>query len=137
MKVYLDSSVLNRPFDDQTQALRTILQLIENQQLILISSSILDYENNKNNNVIRQDWVNQCLELAIEYQIIQPNIIERGDIIEQTGVKPIDALHLASAEQACCDVFLTCDDRLLRRYQGPIKAINPVNFILELTESPE
>jgi predicted nucleic acid-binding protein len=145
MKIYVDTSVFNRPFDDQTQprivletqALRTILQLVESEQLELVSSSVLDYENSRNANPTRQSWVRRCLELAKTYQPLQNEIIQRAKMLEGEGLKQIDALHVASAEQASCDVFLACDDRLLRRYSGPVKAMNPVNFVLEITEVPE
>lgn len=29
-----------------------------------------------------------------------------------------------------------CDDRLPRRYTGPLKILNPVSFILQLCKSP-
>ena len=56
IRVYLDTSVYNRPFDDQTQkkiALETeavlgILGMIENKEIELVNSSILDYENSRN-----------------------------------------------------------------------------------------
>ncbi|ASC72710.1 hypothetical protein XM38_036680 [Halomicronema hongdechloris C2206] len=142
MKIYVDTSVFNRPFDNQTQpriiletqALRTILQLVESEQLELISSSVLDYETSRNANPTRQSWVRRCLELAKTYQSLQNDIIQRAKMLEGKGLKQIDALHVASAEQAGCDVFLACDDRLLRRYSGPMKAMNPVNFVLEITE---
>ena len=145
MRIYVDTSVFNRPFDDQTQprviletqALRTILQLVESNQLELVSSSVLDYENSRNSNSIRQGWVRRCLELAKTYQSLQNDIIQRAKILEGEGLKQIDALHVASAEKASCDIFLACDDRLLRRYSGPLKAINPVNFVLEITEVTE
>jgi hypothetical protein len=55
MRIYLDTSVLNRPFDDQsqvkifleTQAFLLILTLIESQQIALVGSSVLDYENSR------------------------------------------------------------------------------------------
>lgn len=53
--------------------------------------------------------------------------------MEQEGLKTIDALHVACAEAAGCEYFLTCDKRLIRRYPGAMKIINPANFILELT----
>jgi predicted nucleic acid-binding protein len=145
MRIYVDTSVFNRPFDDQTQpriiletqALRTILQLVEGGQLELVSSSVLDYENSRNASPTRQTWVSQCLQLAKIHQPFRDNILQRAKILEQQGIKQVDALHVASAEQAECDVFLACDDRLLRRYQGSLKAMNPVNFILELTEVSE
>jgi predicted nucleic acid-binding protein len=145
MKIYLDTSVFNRPFDDQTQpriiletqALRTILQLIEIGEMQLVNSSVLEYENSRNTNPIRQTWVRQCLKRSKHYQKLQHGIIDRAKTLEKEGVKPVDALHVAAAEQAQCDVFLTCDDRLLRRYSGSVKAMNPVTFILEITAESE
>jgi hypothetical protein len=56
LKVYLDMSVYNRPFDDQTQpriwletlALGIILQMIEAGEIELVSSSVLRYEHSRN-----------------------------------------------------------------------------------------
>ena len=56
MKVYLDTSVYNRPFDDQTQpriwletlAFALILQMVEAESIQLITSSVLEYENSRN-----------------------------------------------------------------------------------------
>ena len=45
----------------------------------------------------------------------------------------LDALHLSCAEAAGADQFLTCDDRLLRRYSGPMTVQNSVTFITSLT----
>lgn len=56
VRVYLDTSVYNRLYDDQTQAkiyLETqavliILNLIETQKIKSVNSSVLNYENQKN-----------------------------------------------------------------------------------------
>lgn len=53
MRVYLDTSVYNRPFDDQTQAkifLETqavliILQKVEDKEIELVNSPTLENEN--------------------------------------------------------------------------------------------
>ena len=57
----------------------------------------------------------------------------RGRELETLGLKPKDALHLASAEAALCDVFLTTDDGILKKVSqfGKMKVENPVNFIME------
>ncbi|WP_416674872.1 hypothetical protein [Egbenema bharatensis] len=52
----MDTSVLNRPFDDQTQprialetqALRTVLQLVEAGEVELVNSAAIAYENSRN-----------------------------------------------------------------------------------------
>lgn len=49
--------------------------------------------------------------------------------MERIGIKPLDALHLASAEAAAADYFLTCDDRLIKRYKGSLAVLTPLDFI--------
>ena len=52
------------------------------------------------------------------------------------GFKPLDALHLASAEAANANYFCTCDDRFLRRAKtiDDLKTvvITPLELIEEL-----
>jgi hypothetical protein len=46
----------------------------------------------------------------------------------------MDALHIACAEAMDCDYFLSCDDRLLKRYKDHLLEVkNPVEFIFLLT----
>lgn len=140
MKLYLDTSALNRPFDDQsqpkisleTQAISFILQAIHNGQLELINSAALEYENSRNTNPERQAAVSHYLQLAQHIQLVDKAISQRATELENRGIKPLDALHLACAEHAGCDCFITCDKRLLNRYKSEkISTINPIDFILE------
>jgi len=52
-------------------------------------------------------------------------------------MKPLDALHLASAVEGSAAYFCTCDDRLLRRARevetGATRPVSPA----ELIEEPE
>lgn len=145
MRIYLDTSVFNRVFDDQTQAriaietqaFRMVLQLLEMEQVELVNSSVLEYEAQKNPYPERQRWVKRCLSLAKIYIPITKEIIARGKELEKDGVKSIDALHIASAEKADCSYFLACDDRLLRRYTGTVNALNPASFMLLFTGDKE
>ncbi len=62
----------------------------------------------------------------------------RADGLAKLGFKPADALHLAAAESATVDVFLTCDDRLLRRASRMrtrlrVLVANPLNWLKEIT----
>ncbi|MEY2977500.1 MAG: PIN domain-containing protein [Prochlorotrichaceae cyanobacterium] len=140
MKIYLDTSALNRPFDDQsqpkifleTQAVSLILQAIRNGKLRLVNSAALEYENNRNSNPERQATVGHYLQMASLVQLVDEMIFQRATNLESRGLKPLDALHLVCAERAGCDYFITCDKRLLNRYQSEqILAINPIHFVLE------
>ncbi len=141
MKIYVDTSVFNRPFDDQTQprigletqALQVILRLVETKVVELVGSSVLEYENSRNPFPLRRQWVERQLQLANFYQAVDDQIAERAAELVQRGLGEIDAFHVACAEVAESDYFLTCDDRLIHRYQGELRVINPVNFVLEVT----
>lgn len=141
MKVYLDTSVYNRPFDDQTQpriwletlAFAVILQMVEVGDLELVTSSVLGYENSRNPFQLRRHWVARCLRLASVYCEVDEEIRERAQELERQGIKAIDALHVACAEAAGSEYFLTCDNRLVRRYHDDkLLVLNPVDFVVRM-----
>jgi hypothetical protein len=107
--------------------------MVEVDELELVSSSVLDYENSRNPFPQRQQWVNRCLQLARFYQLVNEEIRVRAQQLETEGLGSIDALHLACAEATETGYFLSVDDRLIRRYQGELQVLNPVNFILAIT----
>jgi len=89
-------------------------------------------------NLVHHDHLYQVLPeflKRLKYsQSVTESILSRAEDLEQQGLKPIDALHLACAEAARVDCFLTCDDRVIRRYSGaPMKVLNPVDFIMAVT----
>ncbi len=137
MRVYLDTSVYNRPFDDQTQpriwletlALGVILQMVEATEVELASSSVLEYENSRNPFPLRARWVKRCMSLASFYQKVNEGIRGRAEELEEGGLKAMDALHVACAEVAGSEYFLTCDDRLMHHYAGRIQVLNPLDFV--------
>jgi predicted nucleic acid-binding protein len=138
MKIYLDTSVYNRPFDDQTQpriwletlALALVLQVVEAGEAMLINSIVLEFENSLNPFSLRQDWMIRCLEQATVYQRVNESIRERAEALEKHGLKAIDSLHVACAESAGADYFLTCDDRLLKKQKHiTIPSMNPLDFV--------
>ena len=141
MKVYLDTSVYNRPFDDQTQpriwletlAFAVILQMVETGSLELVTSSVLEYENNRNPFRLRRNWVARCSGLASVHHEVDEDIKGRAEELEQQGLKAVDALHVACAEAAGSEYFLTCDDQLVRRYRGEkLRVLNPVDFVVRI-----
>jgi hypothetical protein len=117
MKIYMDNSVLNRPYDDQRQPrvwLETlcfvlILQLVETGEAELVRSAFHILENNESRANDRREWVEACLNLASS--------------VARTG-----------AESAAADFFITCDDQLIRKYRGPLRTLTPPELILILTK---
>ncbi|MCT7973172.1 PIN domain-containing protein [Laspinema olomoucense] len=143
MRLYLDTSAYNRPFDDQsqvkifleTQAVLLILQLIQDHQLELVSSNVLEYENSRNSDSERAKSVDVYLSLATFRQIATESIRQRAQALEKTGVKAIDALHVACAEATQSDYLITCDQRLINRCKTlNLRVINPADFILEMDD---
>lgn len=148
IRVYLDTSIYNRPFDDQAQpriwletmALSIILQMIENKTVILISSTVVAYENSRNPHSLRRAWVEKVTRFADEVQRVNETIRQRANTLEQEGLKAMDALHLACAEAAKADYFVTGDDRLISRYQplqpadAGLIVCNPTEFVRKSEE---
>ena len=48
---------------------------------------------------------------------------KRARALDAAGIKPLDALHLASAEEVRADYLCTCDDGLLKRAKA-VKGLN-------------
>ena len=138
MRIYLDTSVCNRPFDDQRQpriwletlAFAVILQMIEAGMIELVTSSVLEYENSRNPFSLRRQWVAHCASLASHTCRVDEHIQQRAAALEQQGLKAVDALHLACAEATGSVYFLTCDDRVVRGYQGTLRVLNPVDLVV-------
>lgn len=146
MKIYLDTSSINRIFDDQSQprifleasAIITILAMIESASCALVSSEVLLYENSRNPFEERRIFVSSVLARAKIVQTINQTLLKRAQQIESAdGIAGLDALHLACAEKMKCRYFITCDDRIIRRYNGIVEAINPVQFTVEIMKEPE
>lgn len=141
LTVYLDTSVYNRPFDDQKQpriwlealAFSVILQMIENEDIQFINSSILEFEINRNPNDYRRNWISQVIQKANQYVYATEHIRNRANELSAYNIKPLDALHIATAESVKCDYFVTCDDRLIKRYNKidtmDLIVCNPTDFI--------
>ena len=75
-------------------------------------------------------------QMADAYINVSISEIERarGRDLEKLGFKQLDALHLACAESGNADVFLTTDDRLLRRAKRlnsklHVKVENPYEWL--------
>ena len=138
MKIYLDTCAMNRIFDDQSDirillesySMITIIKLIENNSIDLITSDILVYENDRNPYIDRKTFVNKLAEFSFVTIGLTPSIKRRAKELEQIGIKSIDALHLASAELSKVDYFISCDDNIIKKYKGALNIYNPINFLI-------
>ena len=141
MRVYLDNCCYNRPFDDQSQMrvkLEALAKLAVQLMMYLskvefVWSKILDYEISMNPDPKRKAAILYWRHRAAEYVEATEPIRVSALNFESMGLKPKDALHLASAQASGCDVFLTTDDGILKKVTqlGKMKIENPVNFIME------
>jgi predicted nucleic acid-binding protein len=144
MVIYLDSSALNRIFDDQTQAriylesssMLLLFMLIENGFIEIVSSDVLIFEKSQNPNDDRRTFISLVLQKATTFKLSDENTLKRAEEIEQQyGIKGMDALHLACAEQLQVNALITCDDRMIKKYKGDIAVINPVTFTMKFLQA--
>ncbi len=145
MKIYLDTSALNRIFDDQSQpriylessSMLVVFVLIESQVLDIVSSDVLLFENLKNPHNERRAFVGLVLKRSKFFQAINDKILKRAQEIEAYGISGLDSLHLSCAELLEVDCFVTCDDKILKRYTGNLNAKNPVEFVMDHIKGEE
>jgi len=147
MKIFLDVCCLNRPFDkrDQArirveiQAIEEILHSCEDKTFKLMTSDSLEAEINKDPNVERKERVVGLLSLATIKVKHSENLQQKIQALMQLGFTTYDAAHIASAEKGNADVFLSTDDRLVRRakkHKDYIKVTvdNPAAWLLNVNE---
>lgn len=142
MKIYLDCCCFNRPFDDlgddivrmEAEAIISIIDRCENNVWELWSSDILLDEIDNTPDLARKQKVLLLFRVAKKHIDLSPGIILRAGELERSGIKPYDALHLASAEAGHVDVFLTTDRKLINAAKRTDITVNVVNPLIWLTE---
>jgi len=143
MKIYLDACSLQRPLDSKNQirvaleaeAVLGILTLCETGDLELISSEVLVFEIERTPQPSRREYGREVLTKAKTFVRLRDSLEERARTFTAAGVKPLDALHLASAEEAQADYFCTCDDRFLKKAKNlpdlKTKVVSPIELAEE------
>lgn len=137
--IYLDVSVLCRPFDDQsyarikmeTIAWEIILENIKEKKYICIFSPVHYAE------IEAMDQISEKIELLTfikamdkQYSFKRNEVKIRAEELVADSFGPADAAHVAFAE-ASSSIFVSCDDKLLKKCQKKITEIicvNPVTF---------
>jgi predicted nucleic acid-binding protein len=140
IQLYLDMNIFKRNFDDQsllrirleTAATDVVFAGVSDGKYEFPWSFNLDYENSLNPNLDRRAAAILLSQKASRE--IQPNekIRKRAHEFEKINIKSRDALHLACAELADCDYFLTCDDKLIKKSRQlnlKTKVMGPIEFV--------
>jgi predicted nucleic acid-binding protein len=144
-KIYLDTCCLNRPFDDQTQerirleseAVLAILSRIEKGDWDWIGSEVLNDEIEQTPDTQKLSRAKLITGFMQENVEIGEKETKRARELQKEGFQLFDALHLACAESAKADVFLSTDDRLLKMAKRKvkrlrIKVVNPLVWVEEM-----
>jgi len=139
-RVYLDNCCFNRPFDDQshlkieleTRAKLRIQELILTKKLELVTSYILEYENDDNPYEEKRYAIANFMKFAVINVDEDKEVLSAANEVKGAGIKTKDALHVACAIVAGCNYFVTTDNRLLGHKNNRIKVISPIDFILEV-----
>lgn len=144
MLIYLDICCFNRPFDDQsdlivrlqTEAKLHVQEMIRDGAISLIWSAIMDIENSANPDLNRKVAIADWQQLGVIDVAVNERVEEVAETLSKIGVKPMDALHVASAIEAHAEYFLTTDKALLRKMakHDSIRVVDPVDFVRELKD---
>ncbi len=140
MRVYLDTCAIQRPLDDpgqlrirvEAEAVLAITSAAEAGGVELLSSDVLRFETENTPSAHRRDFARRLLGLASGHVATNPSVATRAAAYEREGVKPLDAVHLASAVEGAADYFCTADDVLLRRGERANTEATRVVSLLEL-----
>lgn len=120
MKIYFDTCVYCRPFDEQsqeriekeTEAFAKILKLAELGKVTIVSSDVLIDELEEIVDPRKSIEVREFITICEEYVVLSEEIIKLAKGIEdKCGITGADALHIASSAET--KYFITCDDFIL------------------------
>ena len=146
-KIYLDVCCLNRPFDNQThprirlesEAVMTIIDWCQSGDWKMINSSAIIAELNQTPSIERLQNTKKLLAVAKIKVITSSSVEERAVELQKMGFSGYDATHIASAERSQADIFLTTDDRLIKKARKNSQSItvninNPVQWLAEVIQ---
>jgi predicted nucleic acid-binding protein len=123
LRLYFDNNVYNRPFDDlsvprnrdEARVVEALLEKVKTGEMTLAASFVVEVENGLSPDILRRGRVRALVGLASEHVVWERPILQRAEVLAAAGLSGRDALHLAAAERARVDCFVTCDDKLIGR----------------------
>ena len=88
--------------------------------------------------VDRRTEIGRWAQRAVVNVAVTHQVSTQARTLTAAGFRPLDAAHLACAEAAVCDRFLTCDDQVLRRVRSVhvgLRVQNPLDYVQEWTDA--
>ena len=143
MRIYFDNCCLNRPYDDlgnntvrmECEAVLSVIDNCASGDWSYFSSDVLLDEIRETADIEKREKVMLLYDAADEHIGFTEEIYARAVELEKSGIKSFDALHIASAESAEADVFLTTDRRLIaasRKTDVRVPVRNPLVWLTEV-----
>jgi predicted nucleic acid-binding protein len=137
LKVYLDNCCFNRPYDNQqyllvrleTEAKLTIQKLAKDEEIKLIWSFVLDYENAANPYEEKRESIEVWRNVASEIVQISQAVSDKAAEYMKLGIRQKDASHIACAVVAGADCFITTDKKILNKNIMDVEILNPIDFL--------
>ncbi|MEM2112154.1 MAG: PIN domain-containing protein [Candidatus Bathyarchaeia archaeon] len=150
-RVYLDTNVYCRPFDNQSDkrirmesnAFIKIADVALRGKIVIVSSDYVKFEIEKILDPLKRKDVR-----GFERTLASVNVTSVKRVISlarrfsaRCNLNPLDALHVSSACIGKADCFLTCDDEILQKSRCieelateegyKLKVRNPINYLEE------
>lgn len=102
-----------------------------------IGSDALKYEIEQNTDAERKERLLLLANTASETIGITEKVLAQAEKLKPLGFDEFDAVHLALAESAKIDIFLTTDDNLQKAAERnksllPFMVVNPVKWLEEV-----
>lgn len=145
MRVYLDVCCLNRPFDDQgdekirleAEAVALVIRRFRRGGWIWLSSPAVRYEVERTPDSQRRALLSAMIAEIREEIPLSSSVVGHARQLKEVGFHRLDVLHLTFGISGRADVFLTTDDRLMkkaRKYVSllPFPVANPVSWFCEV-----
>jgi predicted nucleic acid-binding protein len=142
MKVYLDACCWCRPFDDhgqyrvrlEAEAVLGIIARAGAGEFVLAASEATDYELSAIADVEKLNKILSLYAAANEKLFYTADSRKRSLFFLQQGLKLLDSLHLALAEEYQQNVLLTTDDRFIKaatKVEVGLPVENPVVWLMK------
>jgi predicted nucleic acid-binding protein len=142
MKLYLDVCTICRPYDDQkmmrirleTDAVHLILSKIFDGTYQAVTSRVHTLEVSAISDFTeRIELLTLLSRFRSGIEVDKVQAAKRAEYLHSLGFGLADAAHLAYAE-VIADVFVTCDDKLIKKSQKEdirVPVYNPIEFVMK------